>query len=86
MKLCEKLAVKYDNKILSLALASLIPSLSAFAITYSIHKIGGTPKAFYSSVWQFPLNLVTSTIFGFHYRRRHDRKISTDGFKNIPAL
>ncbi len=75
MKLCEKLAKGYSSRKVSVGLATFVPPAVAFLVTYSIHKFGGTPEAFKSSIWQVPLNLFTSAAFGTYFRRKHEKTL-----------
>ncbi|OGJ20183.1 hypothetical protein A3K73_02235 [Candidatus Pacearchaeota archaeon RBG_13_36_9] len=73
IKTCEKLAKRIKSKSGSLIASTLIPTAQAFAITYSIHKIGGTPKAYDSSIWQVYLNLPIFLGLGLSYRRKYEK-------------
>jgi len=73
IKLCEKLAI--SDKKLSIAYATIIPPVSAFLMTYAIHKIGSTPEAFNSSIWQVPLNTVGSYLFAHYFKHSEKKRI-----------
>jgi len=74
IKTCEKIAQKIKSKPASLLASTIIPTAQAFVITYGIHKFGGTPEAFDSSIWQVYINLPTFLILGRKYRIDIDRK------------
>lgn len=57
-KLCEKIAKNINYKLLALLSASIIPTLLAFVILYSIHFFGGTPRPMDSTLWQVVFNLI----------------------------
>ena len=69
IKTCEKLAKGIKSKSMSLVASTLVPTAQAFAITYLIHKLGGTPEAFDSTIWQVYLNIPTFLGFGIYYRK-----------------
>jgi hypothetical protein len=74
IKTCEKLARKIQPTLASVTASTLIPTTQAFAITYGIHKFGGTPDAFDSSIWQVPINLTTFLALGAHYKRKSEKE------------
>ena len=49
-KLVENIAIKWDEKWMSLFLAVLIPSLTTIVLTYFLHMIKGTPEPLNSTV------------------------------------
>lgn len=93
MKMCEKLAKKYENTAVALTASTIAPTVFSFFAAYSIHKIGGTPEAFNSSIVFAPLNAVTAIGFGIYYRTNITPKLMfntamnkmTDYFKNTPS-
>ncbi|MDA3891426.1 MAG: hypothetical protein PF517_07135 [Salinivirgaceae bacterium] len=66
---CEKIVKKIDHNLLSLFLASVIPTLQAFLILYCIHYFGKTPKPMASTIWQVPLNLGIFLFFALVFRQ-----------------
>ena len=72
IKTCEKLAKKIKSKPASLVASTVIPTAQAFAITYGIHKLGGTPEAFDSTIWQVYVNAPVFFGLGLMYKRRQD--------------
>lgn len=56
-KSCENIAKYINNKTLALISASIIPTLQAFVILFSIHYFGGTPRPMDSTLWQAFANL-----------------------------
>jgi hypothetical protein len=76
VKTCEKLAKGIKSKPLSLIASTIIPTAQAFAITYAIHKLGGTPEAFDSTLWQVYVNLPIFFGFGLHYKKQSDSNIT----------
>ncbi|MBI2449700.1 hypothetical protein HYV49_05380 [Candidatus Pacearchaeota archaeon] len=78
VKTCEKLATKIKSKSIAIAASTLVPTFQAFAITYSIHKFGGTPEAFDSSIWQVYVNIPICFAFGLIYRKRYENPCKND--------
>ena len=65
---CEKIARYFSNKSISVVLASLIPTIQAFIILYSVHYFGGTPKPMHSTAWQILPNLIFFFVMALIYR------------------
>lgn len=61
---------KYFNS--GIMFGTIIPTLAAFAENYLIHKLGKTPDAFESSIWQVYVNLPGYYILGLYYQFRKD--------------
>ena len=74
IKTCEKLSKKIESKKGSLIASTIIPTAQAFAITYGIHELGGTPEAFDSSIWQVYVNLPLFFVLGLMYRKKAERE------------
>jgi len=72
IKTCEKLAKKIKSKPVAILASTIIPTAQAFAITYGIHKLGGTPEAFDSSIWQVYVNAPTFFVLGLMYGRKQN--------------
>jgi hypothetical protein len=68
LKTCKKISEKIKSTPTSLVCSTIIPTAQAFAITYGIHKYGGTPEAFDSSIWQVYVNAPIFFGFGLYYR------------------
>jgi len=75
LKTCERLSRKFDSRLLSLVSATIIPTAQAFAITYAIHNLGGTPESLESSTWQVYCNLPLFLVFGLGYRRKYEKDL-----------
>jgi len=75
-KVCERLAKteKIKSKALSLAAATIIPTIMSFSETYLIHLLGQTPKPFESSIWQQYINLPFHFGLGLWYLRGLGKK------------
>lgn len=67
-KSCEKIAKYINNNTLSLVSASVIPTLQAFIILFSIHYFGGTPRPMDSTLWQAVANLIFFLFMALIYR------------------
>jgi len=65
---CEKIARYFTNKSLSVIVATIVPTLQAFIVLYSIHYFGETPKPMESTAWQIFPNLVFFLVMGLIYR------------------
>lgn len=83
---CEKLANIFKKHFVSLVLGSLIPTVQAFFVLYSIHYFGGTPKPMASTLWQVPFNLGIFLFFTLVYRqiinlKRPSFKVVTEFFR-----
>lgn len=76
VKTCEWLAKRITSKTISIIATTTIPTVQAFAITYGIHKLGGTPEAFDSSIWQVYVNAPLFFGLGLMYRERNKRGLS----------
>lgn len=68
VRTCEKLATNISNRSLSLIAASIIPTLQAFIVLFSIHYFGGTPKPGASTIWQAIANIVIFFFLALIYR------------------
>ncbi len=69
MKSCEKLAVKFQSKPLSIFLAVLLPSVSTLLLTFIIHSFEGTPRPFESTL---PTLIVFSGTLFWALKKRND--------------
>ena len=47
----------------------IIPSLVTFVLTYLMHKIVQSPKAFYSALYSFSIAIVSYTMHAWRFRR-----------------
>ena len=72
IKTCEKLSQNITSKTGALLASTIIPTAQAFAIMYGIHKFGGTPEAYDSTIWQVYVNLPLFLGLGLLYRKRQD--------------
>lgn len=72
IKTCEKLAKKIKSKPVSIIASAIIPTAQAFVITYGIHKLGGTPEAFDSSIWQVYVNAPVFFGLGLMYKKEQN--------------
>ncbi len=68
IRVCEKITQQIQNRNLSIAMASIIPSIQAFVILYLIHYLGHTPKPGASTYWQFGVNLIVFFFMAVYYR------------------
>ena len=75
VKTCERLTKKIKSKTISTIAATIIPIAQAFTITYAIHKLGGTPEAFDSSIWQAYVNAPLFFGLSLMYRKRNEREL-----------
>ena len=67
-KSCEKIARYINNKTLAIISASIIPTIQAFIILYSIHYFGGTPRPMGSTLWQAFANLIIFFFMALIYK------------------
>lgn len=74
-KTCEKIANKFNHTGLSLFLATIIPTIQAFAVLYAVHYFGGTPKPMESTLWQAFANLGVFFILGYTYQNGQESKL-----------
>lgn len=72
VKTCEKLAKKISSAPASIVASTVVPTAQAFSITYGIHKFGGTPEAFDSTIWQVYVNAPLFLAGGLLYRRNRE--------------
>lgn len=75
VKICERLAKRINSKTISTIATTTIPTAQAFVITCGIHKLGGTPEAFDSSIWQTYVNAPLFFGLGLMYRKRNEREL-----------
>ena len=73
IKTCEKLSRRIKSKPSALIASTILPTAQAFVITYGIHKLGGTPEAFDSSIWQVYVNAPIFFALGMNYRRKNNQ-------------
>jgi hypothetical protein len=74
LKLCEKMAKRFDSRTLSVGASTIAPMATAAAIMYGVHKLGGTPNAEYTTALVSALNFPFLLSFGIYYRRKHERE------------
>ena len=74
LRTCERLAKKISSKPLALLSATIVPTVQAFIINYAIHKLGETPEAFDSSIWQVYCNAPIFFGFGLYYEKRNEEQ------------
>ena len=68
VRFCEYLSLKFNPKILSLLIATIVPATIAILATYLVHQIKGTPKPIDSTI---PTILLSIPGFLFiSYRKR----------------
>ncbi len=67
---CEKVVRLIRNVKLACLLGSIIPTLQAFIVLYSIHYYGGTPKPMASTLWQVIANLFIFYSLAYYYKVR----------------
>lgn len=65
---CEKLARNIQHKALNLTLATVLPTIQAFSVLFSVHYFGRTPKPGASTLWQFGANLIIFFCTALYYR------------------
>ncbi len=68
IKVCEKVVHLIKPRRRAILLGTIIPSVQAFVILYSIHYFGNTPKPEASTYWQFGVNLIVFLIMSLYYR------------------
>ncbi len=68
IRTCEKLTQIIKPKNTAIAMGTIIPSIQAFLILYSIHYFGHTPKPGASSIWQFGVNIIVFFFMSLFYR------------------
>ncbi|MEK6945359.1 MAG: hypothetical protein AABW63_01045 [Nanoarchaeota archaeon] len=73
-KLCEYLAKEVDNKYLAIAASSLIPTATSFVVNYLWHKSLQTAEPLDSSIWQIPLNAISTGILGYRWNTQKRNK------------
>jgi hypothetical protein len=69
-KTCEKLVRYIRRSGLSVMAATVIPTLQAFVVLYSIHYFGGTPKPMSSTLWQALANLAIFYTMARYYSQK----------------
>lgn len=68
IRVCEKITLLIQHKNTAIIFASIIPSVQAFIILYSIHYFGNTPKPEASTYWQFGANIIVFFFMALFYR------------------
>ncbi len=74
IRVCEKIAQMFQSKNTAIVMATIIPSIQAFAILYAIHYFGNTPKPGASTFWQFGINLIVFFFMALFYRNAIENK------------
>ncbi len=74
IRVCEKITQMIDHRKKAIILATILPSIQAFIILYSIHYFGHTPKPGASTIWQFGTNLIIFFFMALFYRDKMDNK------------
>ncbi len=74
IRVCEKLTQLIESRTRALIWATILPSIQAFVILYSIHYFGHTPKPGASTFWQFGTNLIIFFFMALFYRDALENK------------
>ena len=72
-KMVENLAIKWEDKALSLFLAVLIPALLTIAFTYFMHFLKGTPEPLNSTVPTTILAPISFSVWAFLKRVEYEK-------------
>lgn len=67
-RMCEKLARNINPKFWNLLASTIVPTVQAFIILFSIHYFGATPKPGASTLWQLPANIIIFFCTALYYR------------------
>ena len=73
-QLCQRLALRFQNKWKALPLATLIPTLVAFIGVFSVHYYLGTPEPVDSTIWQVYANLCVFFSMGLVFHEQLQEK------------
>ncbi|WP_163707885.1 hypothetical protein [Mangrovibacterium lignilyticum] len=68
IRVCEKITQLVQAKNTAIMMATIVPSIQAWVILYSIHYFGNTPKPLASTYWQFGVNLIAFFFMALFYR------------------
>ncbi len=74
IRVCEKITQLIEPRKRAIITATIIPSIQAFIILYSIHYFGHTPKPGASTFWQFGTNLIIFFFMALFYRDKMENK------------
>ena len=74
IRVCEKITQLIQNRNTAIMMATIVPSIQAFIILYSIHYFGQTPKPGASTYWQFGVNMVVFFFMALFYRDKIESK------------
>ena len=69
LRLCERLARNNALGVMSLPLATLVPSAIAIGLTYLMHSLKGTPAPFYSTVPTILMVFPAFAVWGWRAQR-----------------
>lgn len=72
--LCERLAKEIKRTWRAILLATIVPTVVAFAGVYSVHYFLNTPNPFANTIWQAGLNTIIFFVTGLAYRKELERK------------
>ena len=72
--ICERLAKSIQNSWKAILMATLIPTIVAYAGVFSVHYFLNTPKPLQSTLWQAGINLILFFIAGLAYRKDLERR------------
>ena len=70
MKLCENLAIKYNNRSLSLILAVTIPVIVTTLATFLVHSLRGTPEPINSTIPTVIFGAPSFTVWAIRKRKK----------------
>lgn len=70
---CQKMANRFDSKFLSVAAATIVPTIQAGVLMYAVHKIGGTPEAANTALTISCLNIPAFFGLGLYYRNKYEK-------------
>ncbi len=73
IRTCEKLTRYFSSRNIAISMGTIVPSIQAFIILYSIHYFGHTPKPGASSIWQFGVNIIVFFVMAQFYRNPENK-------------
>jgi len=72
-KTCEKMAEKFDSRILSLIVSSLVPTAQSGIMMYFYHKFLGTPDPGQTALTISLLNIPAFFLLGRNFRKHYEQ-------------
>ena len=68
MQLCENLALKFDNRNLSISMAVLVSTLVTTGATFLVHSLRGTPEPWHSTIPTLVFGLPAFSVWAVRQR------------------